>query len=321
MRIAKERSNLNLKSFLNIKTPITSTIILFFTLSLVLLPGLSFSNNPIPIKIRFLHAIDAKASGYPVASATAIAIDSDNGELFMLDSVNKRVVITDLEGIFNYEFSFTKAGLVDPKNFMVSPDGKLYFIDSGKVVITDYDGTFIKQMDLSVVPKADRVTIQSVAITSKYIYLGEALEDRVLVFDVNTLQFITEYSVPTMNVRVAADDKNIFILDPASFAVLILDNKGNQIGQFGRVSGLAGGFSMPVSIAIDSLNDRVVVVDINRAAVIYFDREGNFLYEFGGDNLLYKPTSSVIDNKGRVYVADRGRGGGVSVFSIYEEDI
>ena len=99
----------------------------------------------------------------------------------------------------------------------------------------------------------------------------------------------------------------------------LIDLDGNPIGRFGKISGLAGGFSMPAGIDVDSAGGRIAVVDMNRLAIVYFDREGNFLYEFGGSDIFSWPSEVALDSRGRVYVGDAS--GLVRVFAIIEESI
>lgn len=249
---------------------------------LLFIPNKSYSidaDGKIPIKIRYLHTITGKASGSPIKGANYLFVDDTQGELFILDTSMKRVLITDLEGIYIFSFSFSKSGVFSPSSMAVDKDGKIYFADIDKVVIADYDGTFIKKLDVSAVPGEGKFSFQSVAVDDKYLYLGEISRGgRVLVFDRETTEFVTEYKDGIgNNAKIGVDKDGLYLLDPATFAVYSIDKNGNPRGKFGKVSGLAGGFSMPSAIAVNKESGRVVVVDSNRAAVIFFDREGDFL--------------------------------------------
>lgn len=239
------------------------------------------------VKVRYLFSIDIKASGTALSSASLIHVDSYNNELFLVDRTNKRIAITDLEGTFMYQFSFAVAGIKSPKDMVVAKDGKIYFADTDNVVIADYDGRFIKNLDVSHVPRKGKIAFQSVAINEKYLFVGEAYESRVLVFDVETHEFITEYREGLgVGISLALDKDGIYALDPGSFSVYHLDMEGNPKGRFGKISGLPGGFSMPTDIDVNGITGRVAVVDVNRIAIIFFDLEGNFLYEFGGAEMF-----------------------------------
>lgn len=291
--------------------------------TLLLLP---FSSSAIdtagevPIKVRYLYSIDAKASGTALNGASSISVDNLNSELFILDRASRRVVITDLEGTFLYQYSFASAHLDLPLDMAVGKNGKVYFADTNHITIVDYDGKFIKKLDVSNVPSNKKIVFQSVGVSDKYIYVGDIDSQRILVFDLETTEYITEFKEGLgNNIYLAIDADRIFSLDSTGFSVYYHDLDGNPKGRFGKISGLPGGFSMPTSIAVDSTNGRVAVVDLNRVAVIFFDREGNFLYEFGGSKLFSWPKSIALDSRGRVYIGDGS--GTVRVFAIVEDSI
>ena len=98
---------------------------------------------------------------------------------------------------------------------------------------------------------------------------------------------------------------------------VILDENGKLLGRFGSVSSLAGGFSMLADVTVDRKNGRVIVLDINRLQAIFFDREGNFLFEFGGPDVFLAPRAITTDDKGRVYIYDASKK--IRVFQIIEE--
>jgi len=116
---------------------------------------------------------------------------------------------------------------------------------------------------------------------------------------------------------IGMDDAGIYVRDPATFSVYRLDKSGKPLGSFGTVSSLPGGFSMTVDIKVDRKNGRVIVVETNRAAIIFFDREGKFLFEFGGPEILKWPRAVAVDDNNRVYVSDSSQM--VRVFEIIEE--
>ncbi|MEK7313139.1 MAG: 6-bladed beta-propeller, partial [Deltaproteobacteria bacterium] len=118
------------------------------------------------------------------------------------------------------------------------------------------------------------------------------------------------------NVRLALDSSGFYVMDPATFSVLRFDEDGKYLGRFGRISGLAGGFSQISDIYIDKKNGRVVIVDYNRVAVIFFNRNGDFLFEFGGPSMFKMPTVAAVDDFNKVYVADSNM---IRVFKIEEE--
>ena len=76
---------------------------------------------------------------YPTAAAF-----SYQGDLFILDSDNSRILKYNLSGDFILEIGSYDAGdftLNNPLTFAVSPDGKLFVLDDNKIVLFDQYGT------------------------------------------------------------------------------------------------------------------------------------------------------------------------------------
>ncbi|MEK7828936.1 MAG: OmpA family protein, partial [Deltaproteobacteria bacterium] len=175
-----------------------------------------------------------------------------------------------------------------------------------------------KDLDLSTVPDKDKMVIQSFAVEGDMIYLGDSGNGRIVVMDRKKEAFITQFKEGMeRNILIGMDDTGIYIRDPAIFSVFRLDKSGKPLGRFGVVSSLPGGFSMTVDMTVDRKNGRVIVVETNRAAVIFFDREGKFLFEFGGPEIFKWPRAVAVDDKNRVYVSDSSQT--IRVFEVEEE--
>ena len=79
--------------------------------------------------------------GYPVSCAL-----SQQGDLYILDSENKRVVKFDLFGNFSQNFGGYEAGsfaLSKPKQLAVSPGNEIYVLDASRTVVFDQYGSSI----------------------------------------------------------------------------------------------------------------------------------------------------------------------------------
>ncbi|MBI5376638.1 MAG: hypothetical protein HZA77_14485 [Candidatus Schekmanbacteria bacterium] len=110
---------------------------------------------------------------------------------------------------------------------------------------------------------------------------------------------------------------NIFFTIPVLFSVYEFSHDGN-ISSFGRVGSASGNFGVVSGIA-KSDNGDFYVVDKLKNAVMVFDKNYNYLTEFGGRGLkpgnLTGPSDIIIDGMNRVYVTQQ-RGRGVSVFNL-----
>lgn len=267
--------------------------------------------------IQYLFSIDAMASGQPFGGVSALLIDNKNSELYALDDGNRRLVITNLEGVFLYQFTYTDAGIKNmPIGIAAADDGKIYIAEENRVVVTDYRGMYDHGMALSTIPDADKINIQSIAIDGNTVYLGAV--GRLVVMDRTKEVFITQFKEGMgKNIFLKLGANEIFIRDSALFSVFRLSKDGKPLGSFGRVSGLAGGFSMTVDMAVERKKGWVIVLDTNRVATIFFDIEGNFLFEFGGPELFKWPRAVEADDEGRIYVTDGT--GKIRVFQIIED--
>lgn len=270
-------------------------------------------------RIGYLYTIDPQASGASFNNITDILIDNKHNEMLVLDNGNSRVVITDTNGTFLFQFSFTDAGIKGwPRSIAVGDDDVIYVAGEEVITVVRYNGTYVKDLDLSSIPDADGIVVKSIAVKGGNLYIGDGgKQKRVIVMDRGKEKFITQYSEGLgNNVRLALDSSGFYVMDPAIFGVLRFDEDGKYLGRFGRISGLAGGFSQISDIYIDKKNGRVVIVDYNRVAVLFFNRNGDFLFEFGGPTIFKMPIIAAVDDFDKLYVVDSNV---IRVFKIEEE--
>lgn len=112
-------------------------------------------------------------------------------------------------------------------------------------------------------------------------------------------------------------DGNVFFTIPALFKIYKYSPDGNLIS-FGRPGAAGGKFGIVAGIATDSRGN-VLVADKLKCVIIVFDKDFNFLTEFGQrgfrpENLIV-PNDIALDRMDRVYVA-QARKRGISVFAL-----
>ena len=294
----------------------TQRIILI--LLIYVITSIGFSREAAGVSIKYLFTITAVTSGTHLNGIRSLFVDNKHKELYILDNENKRVVITDLNGVFLYQFKYVEIRAGSPIGIAGTEDGLIYIAEEKRVVVASYRGVYQKDLDLSTVPDKDKMAIQSFAVEGDMIYLGDSGNGRIVVMDRKKEAFITQFKEGMgANIFIGMDDTGIYIRDPAIFSVFRLDKSGKPLGRFGVVSSLPGGFSMTVDMTVDRKNGRVIVVETNRAAVIFFDREGKFIFEFGGPEIFKWPRAVAVDDKNRVYVSDSSQT--VRVFEVAEE--
>jgi hypothetical protein len=113
------------------------------------------------------------------------------------------------------------------------------------------------------------------------------------------------------------DEGNVFFTVPVLFKVYKLTPQ-RTLTYFGRPGSAPGRFGVVAGVAADSRGN-ILVADRLKCVVMAFDKDFNFLAEFGyrgsrPDNLIV-PDQIAIDGRDRVYVT-QGRRRGVSVFAL-----
>jgi hypothetical protein len=87
----------------------------------------------------------AERFGYPLSAVT-----SNQGDLFILDSENKRILKFDLFGNFIMNFGGFDGGtyaLVNPKQMVVSPSNELFVLDGSRIIVFDQYGNGINVIE------------------------------------------------------------------------------------------------------------------------------------------------------------------------------
>jgi hypothetical protein len=170
-------------------------------------------------------------------------------------------------------------------NRMVYKDGDLYFISfmGLKVLITDSDGNFKKGYDLFPLLELEEKDRGNVDVT------GFSVDDR----------------------------GNILFTVAVLFRACILSPDG-KLNWFGKPGSAPGRFNVVAGIVADS-EGSFLIADKLKSAVMVFDKNHNFLTQFGYRGLkpenLIVPEDIVIDKEDRIFVT-QARKRGVSVFKI-----
>ncbi|MEW6194579.1 MAG: NHL repeat-containing protein [Bacteroidota bacterium] len=112
---------------------------------------------------------------------TGVAVYSQ-GDLFILDSDNARILKFDLRGDFITTIGGIESGnyvLNNPKKFTLMPNGNLIVIDNRNLVFFDQFGNYINKVSLEYEPTNISSTYGIVAITSgENIYYGRIIDSQ-----------------------------------------------------------------------------------------------------------------------------------------------
>jgi DNA-binding beta-propeller fold protein YncE len=226
---------------------------------------------------RLLHIFDLKENKYfTIRKADKEGflspigvVGGENGEIYLSDSLLKRVILFDREG--NYKGDIGSADLFARPAGMAIDQERLYVVDTHGhkiIVFSRKDGSVLFSF-------------------------GRHGSGR------------GEFNYPT-NIFVDKDGL-IYVTDSMNFRVQIFDKQGQFISAFGKHGDGSGDFSKPRGIAVDS-EGNIYVADALFDTVQIFDKDGRLLLAFGntgrGIGQMILPAGLFIDEQDKIYVVD-----------------
>ncbi len=141
-----------------------------------------------------------------------------------------------------------------------------------------------------------RIWVSDVSRQAVFLFDAAAGELRVLENAGNNIRFIAPIGLAPL------DNGEILVADAELGYVVRLSAEGEPVGALGR-----GQLQRPTGIAVESSSGRVYVADTRANAVLVFDAQGQFEFQFGDDGQgpgqLNAPTYLAVA-EGRVYVTD-----------------
>jgi hypothetical protein len=217
------------------------------------------------------------------------AVVDPTGDVLLLSYKESRSLVTrcNFRGVpvAPVEITNLPPGLVFGANRMIHRNGLFYFValNASSVIITNANGEFREHLELVPLMEADERQKSGAELTG---------------FTVD-------------------GDGNIFFTVSVLFRVFKL-TPDRKLTSFGRPGSAPGRFGVVAGVVSDSRGN-LLVTDKLRCVVMVFDKDFNFLTEFGyrgsrPENLVV-PDDIAIDQKDRVYVS-QGRRRGVSVFAL-----
>jgi DNA-binding beta-propeller fold protein YncE len=276
-------------------------------------------NPPLAVAAVIVRELTPPGTANGFLRPGGIFVDNRFGEVYVSDLGHNRIVAFDTSGLYKFEFSCGGIFAI-PDDLVADSRGFIYVIGStgsGKgIYLFDYDGLYIKELQLSGLPQGLTLNISHLTIDeSDNLYIVDETNQIVFTFDTQgTLrqQFSVLSDVPEKErreamfgaPRVAA---GLIYLPVSNFGtVYVYDLSGSFIRNIGDLGTDIGTLNFPVSVAItqDSI---VMVLDKHRYNVVCFSFEGEFLGEFGGMGFrlgwFYHPHFFALDNLGRCYIS------------------
>lgn len=192
--------------------------------------------------------------------------------IYVVDSGNNRLVVFSEDGKTHFTIGQEGQGkgeFQDPVGLGIDSNGQIYVADSGN----------------------HRVQI----FNAKGKYSGEIA--------------ISNNGRPIRPIDVAVDAKtnNIFVTGNESHNVMVFDQSGRKLREWGGNGAETGKFRYPATISVTS-NFDIAVVDVFNTRVQLFQADGNFLIAIGEWGILpgqlFRPKGVAADRQGLIYVSD-----------------
>ncbi len=247
---------------------------------------------------------------------------SGSGQIYIVDGVNNRVVVSNKKGKVIFAFGEKGSGMgqmLYPLGIFVDSTGNVYLADSGnhRIQIFDPFGEFQSEIKI---PSVKGVLADPTDITvdesRNRIYIVDNNNHHILVYDLDTLKLLDTYGTPGMGKRqfrypflISADKANyLYIVDVINTRVQVLNPDGKFVQYIGGWGVEKGEFFRPKGVAVDRSN-RVFVSDGYMGVIQVFKTNGEFdsvisIADKSRIKKFNKPVGIFIDNNNRLYVVE-----------------
>lgn len=192
----------------------------------------------------------------------------ENGEVYVADSSNHRVVVFSMEGKMLRIIGGpgTAPGSFDYPTAVVTFGPRLYVADTGKKSVQVYntEGRFLRLLDTGAVQRG----VKPLALAMDSI-------------------------------------ENLYVADGGGQRILVYNSQGKLIKSFGSQGTGEGEFGFPNGLALDEKGKRIFVSDFSNGRIQVFNWDGKFQYQIKGEELLTNPRGISFDSdRGLLFVAD-----------------
>lgn len=250
--------------------------------------------------------------GAPLQDPSAVTVGL-KGEVIVADSGSKRIMVFADNGEYLYSFSGPGTGLAEleqPVALAVGPDGNIYVADRSKeaVIVFSDSGEYRYRITgpEGFIPSGVVVAEDGVPVIFNEADMNLYAYDR----ETKGLQSVfgntKKKSQPILMGEMFwdPDSEKIFAVDREGKQVAVITKDGVQ-DTWGRDY-----LGSPCGIAYDRSNDLVFVSDTAGSRIVVFNSEGDYAGELGsmgdGKEDFNSPGGLAMDQRGRLYVADRG---------------
>ncbi len=273
-----------------------------------------------PVSVRTQRTIQGPV-GDPFSMPSDAAVNRD-GDLYVLDGVNHRVVVYDREGRFRFMFGTRGSGkgqLLSPLGMGLADDGTVYVADSGnhRIGVFTGRGEALRVIPLPTLGRKAPPDPTDVALNPDQTRLYIADNDNHLldVYNLSDQCFEAVWGSPGQGRRQfrypflidTSAQGYIFIVEPINTRVQVLNPQGKFVSFVGNWGVQAGQLFRPKGVAI--LGDIIFVTDSYLGRIQMFTMAGEFLGMLSDGQTvpvkLTTPTGITVDTRSKIlYVVE-----------------
>jgi hypothetical protein len=275
---------------------------------------------PPPASVRAQRIIQGPA-GDPFSLPSDAAVNR-NGDLYVLDGVNHRVVVYDRVGTFRFMFGVRGSGkgqLLSPLGIGLATDGTVYVADSGNHRIQAFTGLG-EALHVIPLPTSGRKappdpTDVALNPDQTRLYIVDNDNHVLDVYNLTDRCFEAVWGSPGQGRRQfrypflidTSAQGYIFIVEPINTRVQVLNPKGKFVSFVGNWGIQAGQLFRPKGVAV--LGEIIFVTDSYLGRIQMFTMAGEFLGMLsdtqGAPVTLITPTGITVDTQERIlYVVE-----------------
>lgn len=218
----------------------------------------------------------------------------------------------------NYQYRFS---IYDPKHLQrplgvaLSAAGDVFVADSVNhhIAVFDPNGAFLRNLGSYGAGSGQFNYPTGVAVSGHKLYVADFYNQRVQVLDLNGKQLSVIPSARdrqklgpvVMPVTVATDSKgNLYVSDLSSQRILIFNDTGELMRQFGKAGSNRGELSYVNGIAVND-GGKIFLANSNNGRIDQFASDGTYIGTVPGSKELTNPKGITINPNDRsIYVAD-----------------
>ena len=292
----------------------------FLVLTILFFPFQAFSAET--VRIRHVQSVyfDEKGAGMKQPEGVAC---NEKSLLVVGDTANDRLIQ------YSFQEKSLKAGneirvpqLSNPIRLQINSKGEIFALDGKKrrIIRLNPDGTFKSHVDGQGVPSPSTFVPRSFKIDPQNnIYILDIFSARVLVLNPEgkyqkQIPFPKEYGFFS---DLSVDSKgSIWLIDSVKAMVLSAPKDSNSFSP--TTKSLREYLNFPTNITTDK-KGTIYLVDENGGGIVLLGQDGSYLgrqLSMGwNEGFLYYPSQMCLNEKGEVFIADRGNSR-VQIFTL-----